>query len=299
MGFLRRLAQRMSASIAGVDRVRLIGTLLIVAVGVGALWWTSGRQGDTAEPQAFAVLTAGPWLADQPTGDWGPVQVPARLVGVLAAPEDLQNAAAKRDLPSGVLVNAADITTAVKDAGTTALLTLPVSIGRWPGEGPQPGDRALLVASGRTCAETTAQLLDVHGDAVVLSADPQLAATLAQHSWEILAAPSDEQSTLEWLCPQAPQPRGSQVAMRFEVNPARWPFPGPQVADEAMFLEAGRGCAEHIVALAGVEGSSVTVVADRELYAALEGPEWLMLPAPQDPATKSQWRCPQDADDLE
>ena len=298
MGFLRRLAQRLSAATADVDRVRLFGTLAILALGAAALWWTSRHAADAPEPQSVAVLTAGPWLASQPAGEWAPVEVPARISGLLAGPEDLDTALAARDLPGGVLVAARDIVAAAAGDGD-ALVSVAVGMGRWPGDGPRPGDRALLVAAGRTCAETAVDLLDVRGEVVVIAADPQLAGVLALNSWDILKGPPDESSTPQWRCAQPPRADDGEIVVRVPANVSSWPAPGPQPADEAMFVRRGRGCADHIVPLVGIEGDSVAVVAGQGLYAALESGEWLILPAPESQAGRLAWRCPQHADDLE
>ena len=292
VGFFRRLLRRASVSVSGVDRIRIVGAAAIVVAAGFGLWATGGFTGggEPQEPQTSGVLTTGAWIAGQAAGEWAPVAVPLRLSGVLASVDDVATGVAARDLPVGALVTAGDIVPE-GDGSSAIRLKLSVDASLWPGDGPQAGDTALLIEAGSRCATRAIELLGVNAGIAVVAASPSLAAHLSRHSWEIVEAPDGSAAVSAWLCRERPQPSGSQILLRVAATSHGWPAPGPAAADVAMFIAAGQDCAAHIGTLADVDDGSVTLVADRVLFARLQGGEWTILPAPDRATNWQAWGC--------
>lgn len=274
-----------------IDRTRVFGGAAIVLLTGLALWATGGLggRGEAPEPTTLGVLTVDPWPAGQPAGEWTTIEVPERLSGLLASAEAVAAGTAARDLPAGALLTAADVTDAGPDGNRTAV-NIAVSISRWPGDGPQPGDTAMLIAPGWDCAPHTLPLLDVSESTAVIAADAQLAAQLQAGTWELLEAP-DGEGAADWECPTPPQSRAGEILMRVPVDLAGWPGSSPQRGDIAMFVGEGSACASHIATLAGHGETGVVVSADRSLYGLLSAATWQLLPAPADESQWRAWRC--------
>ena len=283
-------------------RSRWVPAAVVVVVVVLALVLTGGLpgRGEEPEPTGLAVVTAGPWVGGQPPAEWAPIEVPERLVGLLASPERVAGAGvvAARDVPGGVLVRASDLDDGAAAGVGSVLVSVQMDVSGWPGEGPQPGAEAMLVDRARSCAAHVVTLLDVAGATASVAADPDFARLLELgEPWKALPAPADGEGLGVWRCAQVPAGR---LVLPVRVS-GELLSGGPLRPGETVLLVPAPGQGEGVCAAASVrvwgvpgEGTVTAALTRAEAAMLLGGAadgSWRAVRLPEGRSDAGVWRC--------
>ena len=276
-----------------MSRANLIGAAAIVGA-VALFFFLTGGLGssEAPEPKTAALLTAEPWVAGQPAGEWTPVQVPERLIGLLVAPEKLTDTStAAVNLPAGVIVRTSDITDDDTAPGTRIVH---VEASPAAGETLIEGHTVLLWAADRGCAQAAGTLLSDPDTSPVQIAVPaaDAAAAEALAPWE-LRFPGDTQlaDLAGALC--APVPPNALV-VTLPTDLSSWFGAPPTAGDRVMLGDVAEGkvCSLGELTLwSGHPGELKAIATSPQQAWELQNPEsgaWKILPAR---ASTAAWRC--------
>ncbi|MCY4068765.1 MAG: hypothetical protein OXE79_06650 [Acidimicrobiaceae bacterium] len=176
-------------SLTGQAR-RFAAAALVVAM-VGVSLWLFGRP----EPQVSVpvVAAAEDWPAGREPGSFTTVELPAESAALFVTPEQMTGMVPAVAVPAGTVVSASLLTESAVPAASelsAALLAVAVDPALWPEPGPSAGDTAVLARQPGGCAVAVLPIVLAGEQAVVVEAEPQLAAVLGPLVWWIWESPA-------------------------------------------------------------------------------------------------------------
>ena len=261
----------------GASRFAAAGlVVLLVAVSV----WLFGRPAPPP-PTVEVVAATEPWPAGHEPGEFTTVEVPASAARLFVTPAGLDGRVPAVPIPAGAVLSSAmlaDPAATASDPDAT-LVAVAVDLSLWPAPGPAPGDTAVLSRHPGGCASAVLPVLATTDTRLVVEADPDAAALLADGEWVTWKSPA-----AGWPACQpdraaaASNPDATLVAVGADLS--LWPPPGPAPGDTAVLSWHPGGCASAVLPVLATTDTRLVVEVTPALGEELGPYQWWAWEAP-------------------